>query len=65
MKAKVEELLVCVEDDMKEVFNKVVELEEEAAGRGYMLAIGLVLGLCQVYENATSKEDFTSSTMKQ
>ncbi len=50
MKAKVESFWSAWKDDMKKLLNTVIELEKAAAGRGYLLAIGLVSGSCQLCE---------------
>ena len=50
MKAKVESFWSAWKGDMKKLLNTVIELEKAAAGRGYLLAIGLVSGSCQLCE---------------
>jgi len=50
MKAKVESFWSAWKEDMKKLLNTVIELEKAAAGRGYLLAIGLVSGSCQLCE---------------
>ena len=50
MKAKVESFWSAWKEDMKKLLNTVIELEKAAAGRGYLLAIGLVSGSCQSCE---------------
>lgn len=48
MKNKVERFWSAWNDDMKKLLNTVIELEKEAAKKGYLLAIGLVSGSCQL-----------------
>jgi predicted metal-binding protein len=50
MKAKVESFWSAWNYDMKKLLNTVIELENEAAKKGYLLAIGLVSGACQLCE---------------
>jgi predicted metal-binding protein len=48
MKDKVERFWSAWNEDMKKLLNIVIELEKEAAKKGYLLAIGLVSGSCQL-----------------
>jgi predicted metal-binding protein len=50
MKAKVEGFWLAWKDDMKHLLEKVLELEKAAAEKGYLLAVGLVSGSCQLCE---------------
>ena len=50
MKAKVESFWSAWKDDVKKLLSTVIELEKAAEGRGYLLAIGLVSGSCQLCE---------------
>jgi predicted metal-binding protein len=50
MKAKVESFWSVWKDDTKKLRDTVIELEKAASERGYLLAIGLVSGSCQVCE---------------
>ncbi|MGA3290955.1 MAG: DUF2284 domain-containing protein [Candidatus Bathyarchaeia archaeon] len=50
MKAKVDIFWSAWKTDMKKLLDTVIELEKAAAGSGYLLAIGLVSGSCQLCE---------------
>ena len=50
MKAKVESFWSVWNDDLKNVRQSVIELEKAATKKGYLLAIGLVAGSCQLCE---------------
>ena len=50
MKTKVEHFWSVWKDDMKKLLGTIIELEKAAAERGYLLAIGLVSGSCQLCE---------------
>jgi predicted metal-binding protein len=50
MKAKVEGFWSSWKDDMKHLLETVLELEKVAAEKGYLLAVGLVSGSCQLCE---------------
>ncbi|MGA2385306.1 MAG: DUF2284 domain-containing protein [Candidatus Bathyarchaeia archaeon] len=50
MKAKVEVFWSAWKDDMKHLLETVLELEKAAAEKGYLLAVGLVSGSCQLCE---------------
>lgn len=50
MKAKVEAFWHAWKDDMKHLLETVLELEKAAAEKGYLLAVGLVSGSCQLCE---------------
>ncbi len=50
MKAKVEAFWVAWKDDMKLLLEKVLTLEKAAAEKGFILAVGLVSGSCQLCE---------------
>ena len=50
MKAKVENFWSVWKADMKKLLDIVLELEKAAAASGYILAIGLVSGSCQLCE---------------
>lgn len=50
MKAKVESFWSAWKNDMKKLLDVVLKLEETAAEKGYLLAIGLVSGSCQLCE---------------
>jgi len=56
MKAKVESFWSVWKDDMKRLRDTVMELEKAATRRGYLLAIGLVSGSCQVCEKCNVEE---------
>lgn len=48
MKAKVESFWSAWKNDMKKLLNVTLDLEKTAAKEGYLLAIGLVSGACQL-----------------
>ena len=50
MKVKVEGFWLAWKDDMKHLLEVVLELEKAAAEKGYLLAVGLVSGSCQLCE---------------
>ena len=50
MKAKVEAFWLAWKDDMKLLLEKVLTLEKAAAEKGFILAVGLVSGSCQLCE---------------
>jgi predicted metal-binding protein len=50
MKAKVESFWSAWKNDMKRSLDVTLELEKKAAKEGYLLAIGLVSGACQLCE---------------
>jgi len=50
MKAKVEDFWLAWKNDMKHLLEKVLQLEKSAAEQGYLLAVGLVSGSCQLCE---------------
>ena len=50
MKAKVEDFWLVWKNDMKHLLEKVLQLEKAAAEQGYLLAVGLVSGSCQLCE---------------
>jgi predicted metal-binding protein len=50
MRVRVESFWSAWKDDMKKVLDTVIKLEKAAAGKGYLLAIGLVSGSCLLCE---------------
>jgi predicted metal-binding protein len=50
MKAKVESFWSAWKNDVKRSLDVTLELEKKAAKEGYLLAIGLVSGACQLCE---------------
>ncbi len=50
MKEKVEGFWLAWKNDMKHLLEKVLQLEKAAAEQGYLLAVGLVSGSCQLCE---------------
>jgi predicted metal-binding protein len=50
MRVRVESFWSAWKDDMKKVLDAVIKLEKAAAGKGYLLAIGLVSGSCLLCE---------------
>ncbi|MGA2682664.1 MAG: DUF2284 domain-containing protein [Candidatus Bathyarchaeia archaeon] len=58
MKAKVEGFWLAWKDDMKHLLDKVLELEKAAAENGYLLAVGLVSGSCQLCEKCNVQNGF-------
>jgi len=58
MKAKVDVFWSAWKNDMKKLLDTVVELEKTAAGKGYLLAVGLVSGSCQLCEKCNLEKGF-------
>jgi predicted metal-binding protein len=56
MKAKVEKFWSGWKNEMKKLLDIVHELEKAAAKEGYLLAIGLVSGACQLCEKCNLEE---------
>jgi predicted metal-binding protein len=56
MKAKVEKFWSGWKNEMKKLLDIVHELEKAAAKEGYLLAIGLVSGACQLCEKCNIEE---------
>jgi predicted metal-binding protein len=50
MKAKVDKFWSAWKDEMKKLLDIVLKLEKAAAKEGYLLAVGLVSGACQLCE---------------
>jgi predicted metal-binding protein len=65
MKAKVESFWAAWKSDMKKLLSTVIALEKAAAEKGYLLAIGLVSGSCQLCEKCNLEKGFcVNPTMK-
>ena len=56
MKAKVDVFWSAWRDDMKKLLTTVIALEKVAAEKGYLLAIGLVSGSCQLCEKCNMEK---------
>ncbi len=50
MKVKVERFWSIWNSELKKVLSNIIELEKVAAGKGYLLTIGLISGSCQLCE---------------
>ncbi len=65
IRAKVESFWAAWKDDMKKLLSAVLALEKAAAGNGYLLAIGLVSGSCQLCEKCNVEKGLCAHpTMK-
>jgi len=65
MKAKVDAFWSAWKGDMKKLRCAVIELEKAAAERGFLLAVGLVSGACQLCEKCNVEKGFcVHPTMK-
>ena len=58
MKVKVESFWSAWNEDLKNVRRVVIELEKAATKKGYILAVGLVAGSCQLCEKCNVEEGF-------
>jgi len=56
VKEKVDVFWSAWRDDMKKLLNTVIALEKVAAEKGYLLAIGLVSGSCQLCEKCNMEK---------